>query len=61
LEQSRPEWIGSERPPLPGEGDDAWLKLCFGRDDDPLDDQFQELSRRVLGPMLDHAVEEDAA
>ncbi len=61
LEQSRTEWVGSERPPLPGEGDDAWLKLCFGRDDDPLDDEFQELSRRILGPMLEHTVEEDGA
>ncbi len=61
LEQARPEWAGSERPPLPGEGDDAWLKLCFGRDDDPLDDEFQDLARRILAPLLQHTEEENAA
>ena len=59
LEQARPEWLGSERSPSPGESEDAWFRLCFGREAEPLDKEFQRLARVVFGPLLDHAVEEE--
>lgn len=58
LEQAMPSWFGSERPEIKGESDDAWFHLCFRHEADPLSEEFEQLARRVFGPMLD-ATEED--
>lgn len=60
LEQARPEWLGNERLQLPGESADAWFRLCFRHEGDPLNDEFQTLARTVFGPLLAHSHREDA-
>ncbi|HTH48883.1 MAG TPA: exodeoxyribonuclease V subunit gamma, partial [Candidatus Limnocylindria bacterium] len=60
LEQAQPAWLGSERSPVPGESEDAWIHLCFRHETDPLNEEFQRFARAVFGPLLDHAVEEEA-
>ena len=57
LEIARPHWIGSELSSMPAEGDDAWFRLCFRQEADPLTDEFQSLARAVFGPLLDHCGE----
>lgn len=59
LEQARPKWLGSERQPLPGERDDAWIELCFRHESDPLTEEFQTLARAVFGPLLAHSEREE--
>ncbi len=46
---ARNAWQGDRFP----EGDDPYYRLCFG-DIDPLDDEFERVSRAILEPLLRH-------
>jgi exodeoxyribonuclease V gamma subunit len=52
LGSARAAWDGSE--PHGGENADPYYRRCF-ETIDPLGEEFQELSRRVFGPLLDGA------
>ena len=58
LGAARAAWNGSE--PHEGESADPYYRRCF-ETIDPLGEEFQELSRRVFGPLLDGAEWEKAA
>jgi exodeoxyribonuclease V gamma subunit len=58
LGAARAAWDGSE--PHEGESADPYYRRCF-ETIDPLGEEFQELSRRVFGPLLDSAEWEKAA
>ena len=49
LSAARKKWRGNEFSR--GESEDPYLRLCFG-ENDPLDDNFEELSRTVYEPLL---------
>jgi len=55
LERARKKWEGSSD--FPGEREDRHFKLCFGRSD-PLDANFERVSRTLLEPLLKHMVKE---
>jgi exodeoxyribonuclease V gamma subunit len=46
---ARSAWCGDRYP----EGDDPYYQLCFG-DTDPLDDEFEQVTRAILEPLLHH-------
>jgi exodeoxyribonuclease V gamma subunit len=53
LEAARVVWEGSSFQNGPrAERDDPWFALCFRDLDDPLDEEFVELSRSVFEPLL---------
>ena len=54
LDHARDTWLGSETPPIAGECEDLAYRLGFRGVVDPLDAEFENLSREVLGPMLAH-------
>lgn len=41
-----------------GEEEDPYIRLCFGQEDDPLADDFCEIARELLTPMLAHRSKE---
>ena len=47
-------WTGSEYSR--GEGEDAYYRLCF-RNTDPIDPEFQRISKEIFGPLLNHQSE----
>ncbi|MGA7827183.1 MAG: exodeoxyribonuclease V subunit gamma, partial [Geobacteraceae bacterium] len=47
VDSARNAWGGDRYP----EGDDPYYQLCFG-DSDPLDDEFERVSRTILEPFL---------
>jgi exodeoxyribonuclease V gamma subunit len=49
LGSARNTWRGERFP----EGDDPYYQLCFG-DSDPLDDEFERVTRAILDPFLQH-------
>jgi exodeoxyribonuclease V gamma subunit len=49
LDSARTVWRGDYFP----EGDDPYYRLCFG-DADPLDDEFERVTRAILEPLLRH-------
>jgi exodeoxyribonuclease V gamma subunit len=51
LRRARAAWEGSERSR--GECEDLYYRLCFGAED-PLDEEFEEVSKEVFGPLLEH-------
>ena len=50
-ENARGKW---ESGFFPGEEEEPHFRLCFGQDPDPLGGDFEDLARRVFGPMLEH-------
>jgi exodeoxyribonuclease V gamma subunit len=56
VRRARKTWSGSEWER--GECEDPYYKICFG-DRDPLDHEFEELSTRILQPLLEHMNQED--
>ncbi|UCG14409.1 MAG: exodeoxyribonuclease V subunit gamma [Deltaproteobacteria bacterium] len=54
LRTGRKTWAGNDFKP--GESKDLYYQLCFGRTD-PLDKEFQDLSRTVLGAVFVHLEE----
>ncbi|MBD3670467.1 MAG: exodeoxyribonuclease V subunit gamma [Gammaproteobacteria bacterium] len=50
---------GNYKNAPPGEGEDDYLR-CALRGQEPLDEAFEELARRIYGPMLEHMEVEDA-
>jgi exodeoxyribonuclease V gamma subunit len=48
---ARSAWCGDRFP----EGDDPYYQLCFG-DTDPLDDEFEQVTRAILEPFLRNCV-----
>jgi len=57
LEKAQGRWNGSDHAPAPPESSDPACSLCFG-DKDPLDEEFEKLSRMVFEPLLAVAIEE---
>ncbi len=54
LESARMEWETGEFSAFPGEGDDSWNRLAFGKIRPfPPDPRFEEVAERVFGPILD--------
>ena len=53
LERARTRW--EEGYNYPGEGDDPYFKLCFGKVD-PFNADFERVSRALLEPLLQHQV-----
>jgi len=49
LGSARSVWCGDHFP----EGDDPYYQLCFG-DTDPLDDEFERVTRAILDPLVQH-------
>jgi exonuclease V gamma subunit len=47
-------WQGSEYSR--GEGEDAYYQLCF-RNTNPMDSDFQKISKKILSPLLMHQSE----
>jgi exodeoxyribonuclease V gamma subunit len=37
-----------------GEEENPYFRLCFGQEADPLNEDFQELASRLLGPLVEH-------
>jgi exodeoxyribonuclease V gamma subunit len=52
-------WEPQEFGGAKGESEDAWFRLCFPPDTDPLDARWQEIAQRVFRPIL--AGEKEAA
>ncbi|WP_313024055.1 exodeoxyribonuclease V subunit gamma [Pseudomonas lopnurensis] len=50
--RAREAWLGAEFSPIAGECEDPWNALAF-RDRDPLDERFEALAERLIGPALD--------
>ena len=57
MEKAQGRWNGSDHLPSPPEASDPACSLCFC-DKDPLDNEFEELSRMVFEPLLAVATEE---
>jgi exodeoxyribonuclease V gamma subunit len=53
LERARTRWEQGYN--YPGEGDDPYFKLCFGKVD-PFNADFERVSRALLEPLLQHQV-----
>ncbi len=54
-EAARKEWETEEFLTTPGEGDDPWNRLAFGKvRPSPLDDRFRAIAERVFGPILEN-------
>jgi exodeoxyribonuclease V gamma subunit len=45
-------WVGNEFPERRGESEDPWLRLAFGHDDAPLNQDFEQSALAVFGPIL---------
>lgn len=50
-------WKGNGFSEVPPESKDPYFRLCFGHLEDPLDDQFAELARAILGPLIERRKE----
>ncbi|MGK9066914.1 exodeoxyribonuclease V subunit gamma [Stutzerimonas chloritidismutans] len=50
--RAREAWVGAEFSPIAAESEDPWNALAF-RDRDPLDERFETLAQRLIGPALD--------
>ena len=57
MEKAQGRWNGSDHAPSPPESSDPACSLCFG-DKNPLDEEFEELSRMFFEPLLAVATEE---
>ena len=57
MEKAQGRWNGSDHAPSPPEASEPACSLCFG-DQDPLDTEFEELSRMVFEPLLAASTEE---
>jgi len=51
LEKARRKW---ETGFYQGEEEDPHFRLCFGEEDDPLNDSFERLATELLGPLVQH-------
>ncbi|MBI2354852.1 MAG: exodeoxyribonuclease V subunit gamma [Deltaproteobacteria bacterium] len=60
MERAQGRWSGGDHAPYPAEAADPAFSICFG-DAEPLDGEFEELSRRIFGPLLLVASEERTA
>jgi len=49
---ARGQWFGSKKGAR-GEVEDAWFRLAFPPDTDPLDARWEEIARRVFQPLFD--------
>ncbi len=56
--RARDAWLGAEFSPIPAESEDPWNALAF-RDRDPLDERFETLAERLIGPALDALADEE--
>ncbi len=52
LERARKNWEG-EPPWNPGEREDPYFRLCFGRED-PLTRDFEQAAKNIAGPLIRH-------
>ncbi|HEX9080305.1 MAG TPA: exodeoxyribonuclease V subunit gamma [Desulfuromonadaceae bacterium] len=59
-EKAESRWDGSDHAPYPAESAEPSVAICFG-DTNPLDWEFEALSRLVFEPLLAVAVEEKTA
>jgi exodeoxyribonuclease V gamma subunit len=53
VKSARTIWEGNEFQQGKPESEDAWFRLCFPPDGDPLDARWQKIARRVFGPIFD--------
>jgi exodeoxyribonuclease V gamma subunit len=54
LKAAKKKWETPEFAASPGEGDDPWNHLAFGKvRPSPLDDRFEKIAERVYGPILE--------
>lgn len=51
-------WLGSEHSPYPGEAEDPWYALAL-RNREALDERFETLAERLLGPALMAVAEQE--
>jgi exodeoxyribonuclease V gamma subunit len=52
FEKARKKWLSGFK--YTGEEEDPSLRLCFGREDDPLAGDFAQIARELLSPMIAH-------
>ena len=51
IKDAQKKWIGNDF--IRGESEDQYFKLCFNKTD-PLDEEFQKISKKVFTPLLNH-------
>ncbi|UFS70145.1 exodeoxyribonuclease V subunit gamma [Geomonas sp. RF6] len=51
VEMARKKW---ETGFYKGEEEDPHFQLCFGQEEDPLDESFERLAQELLGPLVQH-------
>lgn len=53
IEKARQGWNGNDRQQVGGDKRDAFIAFAFGNEDEPLNSDWEETSRRILDPLFE--------